>query len=365
MNLSGSSKRGWAYFRELLNFWEIMTKQQVHCQLTQLECPTFLMSGGWQPQPGSRYPGCHAALDTCHHQPDEGIQLPANNVHGFIHTTISLDVSHQYSRLIHQLSGGRVKKKELDTLSLCMCKVYSLTSMLLCLLVDNRTSQQQLVSSNRGTALCHNITSYKLCTPSWNAKRAVFNETYALAHPIFRTSNRTFLSSLDTLYVHTCVWFSRKLYRLCKVQQLIKFLTFHGVHFHPTPFSRPSFPIFQGSGSKTLISQTMCITHFISWFQDFDTRGCMWLNVLQYTVPLQRSPEAPIIRKLCLNTHRETNQSTFITQWRQLMLSLVGINSIIKMKIISYLQELNFSVFGTTHSNPVRSHGRSGNSDHV
>ena len=32
-----------------------------------------------------------------------------------------------------------------------------------------------------------------------------------------------------------CVWFSRKLYRLYKVQQLIKFLTFRSVHFHPRP----------------------------------------------------------------------------------------------------------------------------------
>ena len=68
----------------------------VHWQLTQLECPTFPMSGGWLPQPGSRYPGCHAALDTCHRQPDEGIQLPVNNLHVFMCTTISLDVSHQY-----------------------------------------------------------------------------------------------------------------------------------------------------------------------------------------------------------------------------------------------------------------------------
>ena len=203
--------------------------------------------------------------------------------------TISLDVSHQYSRLIHQLSGGRVKKKELDTLSLCMCKVYSLTSMLLCLLVDNRTSQQQLVSSNRGTALCHNITSYKLCTPSWNAKRAVFNETYALAHPIFRTSNRTFLSSLDTLYVHTCVWFSRKLYRLCKVQQLIKFLTFRSVHFHLAPFTRPSFPIFRGSGSETkgsppshLMFSLLSITHSLSngCFGKMNHLACIAVKVI-------------------------------------------------------------------------------------
>jgi len=34
------------------------------------------------------------------------------------------------------------------------------------------------------------------------------------------------------------VWFSRKLYTLCKVQQLIKFLTFHSVHFHPALFNQ-------------------------------------------------------------------------------------------------------------------------------
>ena len=44
----------------------------------------------------------------------------------------------------------------------------------------------------------------------------------------------------------TCVWFSRKLYRLCKFQQLIKFLTFRSVHFHPSRCARPSFPIFEG-----------------------------------------------------------------------------------------------------------------------
>ena len=40
------------------------------------------------------------------------------------------------------------------------------------------------------------------------------------------------------------VWFIRKLYWLQKVQQLIKFLTFCSVHFHPTQFIRPSFSIF-------------------------------------------------------------------------------------------------------------------------
>ena len=29
------------------------------------------------------------------------------------------------------------------------------------------------------------------------------------------------------------------------------FLMFRSVHFHPTPFTRPSFSIFQGSGSET------------------------------------------------------------------------------------------------------------------
>ena len=53
----------------------------------------------------------------------------------------------------------------------------------------------------------------------------------------------------DRTLVH--VWFSRKLYRLCKVQQLIKFLTFHSVQFHPSRCARSSFPIFRGSGSET------------------------------------------------------------------------------------------------------------------
>ena len=30
-----------------------------------------------------------------------------------------------------------------------------------------------------------------------------------------------------------------------------KFLTFHSVHFHPAQFTRPSSPIFRGSGSET------------------------------------------------------------------------------------------------------------------
>ena len=36
-----------------------------------------------------------------------------------------------------------------------------------------------------------------------------------------------------------------------ELQQLIKFLTFRSVHFHPAPFTRPSFSIFRGSGSET------------------------------------------------------------------------------------------------------------------
>ena len=51
------------------------------------------------------------------------------------------------------------------------------------------------------------------------------------------------------------VWFSRKLFRHCKVHQLIKFLTFRSVHFHPTPFTSPSFPIVRGSGSETKVTE--------------------------------------------------------------------------------------------------------------
>ena len=36
-----------------------------------------------------------------------------------------------------------------------------------------------------------------------------------------------------------------------KFQQLIKFLTFRSVHFHPSQCARPSFSIFRGSGSET------------------------------------------------------------------------------------------------------------------
>ena len=42
--------------------------------------------------------------------------------------------------------------------------------------------------------------------------------------------------------------------RLRKVQQLFKFLTFRSVHFHPATFTRPSFLIIRGSGSKTTLS---------------------------------------------------------------------------------------------------------------
>ena len=40
--------------------------------------------------------------------------------------------------------------------------------------------------------------------------------------------------------------------RLRKVRQLIKFPNIpHCVHFHPAPFTRPSFSIFRGSGCET------------------------------------------------------------------------------------------------------------------
>ena len=47
-----------------------------------------------------------------------------------------------------------------------------------------------------------------------------------------------------------------------QAQQVIKFLTFHSVHFHPAPFTRPSFPIFWRSGSeiKPLWSHAYCHT---------------------------------------------------------------------------------------------------------
>ena len=41
-------------------------------------------------------------------------------------------------------------------------------------------------------------------------------------------------------------------YWLRKVPQLIKFLTFRSVHFHPALLTRPSFSIFGGSGSSLL-----------------------------------------------------------------------------------------------------------------
>ena len=63
------------------------------------------------------------------------------------------------------------------------------------------------------------------------------------------------------------VWFSRKLHRLCKVQQLIKFLTFRSVHFHPTPFTRPSFLIFQRV-----------------WLQDYSCTLVIWDTTNTYIV---------------------------------------------------------------------------------
>ena len=52
-------------------------------------------------------------------------------------------------------------------------------------------------------------------------------------------------------------------YRLCKVQQLIKFLTFRSVHFHPNRCARPSFPIFRGSGSETTDEGRIC-SHYLT-----------------------------------------------------------------------------------------------------
>ena len=60
------------------------------------------------------------------------------------------------------------------------------------------------------------------------------------------------------------VWFSRKLYRLCKVQELIKFLTFHSVHFHPGRYARSSFSIFRGSGFETTHTHTHTHTHTVA-----------------------------------------------------------------------------------------------------
>ena len=49
--------------------------------------------------------------------------------------------------------------------------------------------------------------------------------------------------------LYACFVQQKKLYRLCKIRQLIKF--HRSVHLHPASFTRPSFPIFRGSGSKT------------------------------------------------------------------------------------------------------------------
>ena len=47
----------------------------------------------------------------------------------------------------------------------------------------------------------------------------------------------------------------------------MKFLTFRSVHFHPTLFTRPSFPIFRGSGTETSYSWVLALytTHLHFW----------------------------------------------------------------------------------------------------
>ena len=81
--------------------------------------------------------------------------------------------------------------------------------------------------------------------------------------------------------VWTCV--SRKLYRLCKVQQLIKFLTFRSVHFHPAPFTRPSFLIFRGSGSETRNEKNLAAYLLVVYSHFMFTLVCIRLSNWQAT----------------------------------------------------------------------------------
>ena len=64
-----------------------------------------------------------------------------------------------------------------------------------------------------------------------------------------------------------CVWFSRKLYRLFKVRQLIKFLTFCSVHFHPTSFTRPPFRFFKGLAPRQGCMLLKLTAHLSHWSQ--------------------------------------------------------------------------------------------------
>ena len=102
----------------------------IHWQLTQLECPTFLMSGGWQPQPGSRYPGCHAVLYTCHQHPGEGIQLPVNKMHVSMCTTICV---YQYKQPYSQaLTCESEQKRQVHSVCASVCQ-FSMVLMYLCI----------------------------------------------------------------------------------------------------------------------------------------------------------------------------------------------------------------------------------------
>ena len=102
----------------------------IHWQLTQLECPTFLMSGGWQPQPGSRYPGSHVVLYTCHQHPSEGIQLPVNKMHVSMCTTICV---YQYKQPYSQaLTCKSEQKRQVHSVCASICQ-FSMVLMYLCI----------------------------------------------------------------------------------------------------------------------------------------------------------------------------------------------------------------------------------------
>ena len=137
----------------------------IHWQLTQLECPTFLMSGGWQPQPGSRYPGCHAVLYTCHQHPAEGIQLPVNKMHVSVCTTICV---YQYKQPYSQvLTCESEQKRQVHSVCASICQ-FSIVLMYLCIKLFTLATFLQVTS-----LLCMDILNVCMantsitCLPTW------------------------------------------------------------------------------------------------------------------------------------------------------------------------------------------------------
>ena len=80
------------------------------------------------------------------------------------------------------------------------------------------------------------------------------------------------------------MWFSRKLYRLCKVRPLIKFLTFRSVHSSTSPcLPDPTFRFFEGLAPRLLIqvdlaSQTQPSADCLQYQSDPCRGWWVWLG---------------------------------------------------------------------------------------